>query len=493
MPRVTVVGGGLAGLVAALRLRQGGFDVTVYEASARVGGKAGAMVWPDRAGDPNDEHGYHIFPMWYRNIWSLVEELGIESHFQDCTDFLQLHAGEFPKFTIFRNITSWRYVWFNLTSGVLPVPEAFLFFYSALDLMSQLYRYREKLDQVTVTGFLRSRFYRTDLIADQFQELMLKGISVPTYEVSAMTMRNVMRFWVKSPEPMHRILKGSLQEQWIEPIRRRCEELGVRIETRHALRRIETQGGRVARLHLRDASGAPLTVEPETVLLAIPFGRVCELLDDSLFEAAPPLGQIRYLESRAMAAFNIYCKGRIPGMPHEHVNLLDSTYGISFIDVSQNWPGYEGTVLNAIASDYTALAGLSDVVATEHLMADLRRYFPMLTADGIDRIVFQSHADQPLFMNNVGGWAFRPEAKTAVSNLYLCGDYCRSAIDLVCMEGAVSTGLRAAEAIRGDLRVGDPIAVLKPFEYPTALLVLGRYALLPVAALAKLAALVSGQ
>ena len=42
----------------------------------------------------------------------------------------------------------------------------------------------------SLTGFLRARFYRTDTIADQFQELMLKGISVPTYEVSAMTMRN---------------------------------------------------------------------------------------------------------------------------------------------------------------------------------------------------------------------------------------------------------------------------------------------------------------
>ena len=349
------------------------------------------------------------------------------------------------------------------------------------------------LDQITVTGFLRARFYRTDTIAEQFQELMLKGISVPTYEVSAMTMRNVMRYWVRTLEPMHRILKGDLQQFWIDPIRRRCEELGVAIHTGHQLERLEpSSSGGIARLHFRTGADEPLATEPDTVLLAMPFGNVITLLDDALFDAAPALGQIKYLEARAMAALNIYCKTRIAGIPREHVNLLQSEYGLSFIDVSQNWSGYNATVLNAIASDFTSLQGLSDQLAADRLMADMRRYLPILTPDSIDRIVFQNHAVQPLFMNNVGGWAFRPGPRTALSNLYLCGDYCRSAIDLVCMEGAVSTGLLAAEAIRADFKLSPPVEILKPKEYPTVLLILGRFALLPLAALAKIVTLITG-
>src|SRR5437764_501545 len=108
MSDVTVVGGGLAGLCAALRLRQSGCAVSLYEASSRVGGKAGAAI----NGEVADDHGYHIFPMWYRNIWKLVGELGIESHFTDCTDSLQLKEGAFPQYKIFRNLTSWRRVVF---------------------------------------------------------------------------------------------------------------------------------------------------------------------------------------------------------------------------------------------------------------------------------------------------------------------------------------------------------------------------------------------
>ena len=50
---VTVIGGGLAGMIAALRLAERGFAVDLYESSNRLGGKAGA----NRHGPDVDEHG----------------------------------------------------------------------------------------------------------------------------------------------------------------------------------------------------------------------------------------------------------------------------------------------------------------------------------------------------------------------------------------------------------------------------------------------------
>jgi uncharacterized protein with NAD-binding domain and iron-sulfur cluster len=488
MSDITIVGGGLAGMAAALRLLERGCRVSLFEASERLGGKAGAA----QHGSDFDEHGYHIFPDWYYNARQIATELGISDHFADCEDFFQLEPGAFPNFKNYKNITSWRYAWRNLKAGVLPFFEAFLFYYSALDLMSQPYSYRAQLDQVTVTGFLRSRFYRTDRVATQFQELMLKGISVPTYEVSAMTMRNVMRLWVRSPEPMHRILRGNLQEFFIDPWRRRLEELGCVIHLGQKLTRVETGRGRVARLHFSDPKGRETVREVEHpsghVILAVPAEKAAALVSDELYALDPGLAQLRYLRTRAMAALNIYFGTRIAGMPKAHVNLLDSKFGISFIDVSQTWEGYNATVLNLIASDFTSLEGLTPEAAVAELIAELRGYFPNLTEGDVVKTDFQSHQAEPLFMNNVGGWAFRPEAATKVPNLYLAGDYCRSHIDLVSMEGAISTGLLAAEAVRKDAGLPNPVEILVPPTYPDWLVRLGKIALIPVAALAYLGA-----
>lgn len=89
-------------------------------------------------------------------------------------------------------------------------------------------------------------------------------------------------------------------------------------------------------------------------------------------------------------------------------------------------------------------------------------------------------------MNAVGAWKYRPEARTSLPNLYLAGDYCRSHVDLVSMEGAVATGLRAAEAARQDLKRDQRMELRRPKTYPRLLLVLLRVALAPIALVARL-------
>src|SRR6267143_1278324 len=118
IPRVTVVGGGLAGMIAALRLAQLGHQVVLYESTQRLGGKAGAT----QHGAEFDEHGYHFFPAWYLNTWQLIDELGIRDRFADAGAFYQVHRGDFPKTTHkLADLGSIKSVLPNLFSGVLPV------------------------------------------------------------------------------------------------------------------------------------------------------------------------------------------------------------------------------------------------------------------------------------------------------------------------------------------------------------------------------------
>jgi uncharacterized protein with NAD-binding domain and iron-sulfur cluster len=54
---------------------------------------------------------------------------------------------------------------------------------------------------------------------------------------------------------------------------------------------------------------------------------------------------------------------------------------------------------------------------------------------------------EPLLVNTVGSWNRRPEAVTAVENLFLAGDYVRTYTDLATMEGANEAGRRAVNGI----------------------------------------------
>jgi uncharacterized protein with NAD-binding domain and iron-sulfur cluster len=479
---VIIVGGGPAGLAAALRLAQRGARITIVEATDRLGGKAGA----DIKNGKYDDHGYHIFATWYLNIWRIVDELKLGDRFLDCTEFHYLRRGEFPKFNTYRNPTSWRYFGYNIRSGILSWPEAFLFIYATLDLMAQPYRERSKLDEITITGFLRSRFYRTERVASQFEHLIMKGISVPANVVSAMTMRNVVGYFCKYSEPLFRILNTNLQQGWIEPIRDELVRLGCTIEFNQTLVDLDVDNGSVQTLHFANTqTGATSARKCDRVLLAIPVDRLDPILGDKMYQAAPDLARVRYLETRPMAALDIYFRSHIPKLPKEHIALVDSSFGTSFVDVSRIWGGYEGTVINLIASDTVPLSGLSDDLAIKALIDDLRRSIPFEDED-IERFVYASHKRQPLFLNDAGAWPNRPTARTQVQNLYVAGDYCRSEIDLMCMEGAVTTGLHAAEAIRVDAKLDKHIEILKPATYPRWLFLLAVVLLLPAAALTKL-------
>ena len=74
--RVVIVGGGLAGLTCAYRLKRAGINATVYEANSRLGGRC----WT-RRGDFAEgqiaEHGGELIDQSHHRIRNLAQELGL--------------------------------------------------------------------------------------------------------------------------------------------------------------------------------------------------------------------------------------------------------------------------------------------------------------------------------------------------------------------------------------------------------------------------------
>lgn len=471
-PRVVIVGGGLAGLVVAREMRLAKVPVLVLEASGRLGGKAGAH---GNTVDPEcwEDHGYHIFPAWYVNTRHLLRELGCERSLVhlDRVHFLKRDGGN-TYCTLYA--PSFRNAWRNLTSGLVPWWVAALGFYAALDVASTTFQPNSFLDRVSFNGFIRKRFYITDEVALAHQGFVLQASAIPTYTISAMTASNVLASYLRNPNPMQSILVTNLQAGFIDPLVRSVRAGRAHILLNSKVRRLLVKAGpagpRVAELELADGRRVVLG-EDDVVVLATPQEVTFQFVDYDIVAAEQDRPDAEYspderrladyanFESVPMAAMHVYFRRKLPGLPREHVMLYQSRYELSFIDLSQNWPDYpDRTVLSVISANFEPLCHLTPTEAGRELMRELRAYLRFDPEDVDDQLTFasvQPHVQEPLFLNTVGAWTYRPKTKTRLANLYVAGDYCRSKADLTTMESAVESGLNTAESILEHL--GKPV------------------------------------
>lgn len=87
--KVAVVGGGLAGVSAAIYLAERNFDVTLFERDTFLGGKVGS--WPVKFKDgyqTNVEHGFHAFFRQYYNLRNLLKKIDAHKYLIPIDDYL---------------------------------------------------------------------------------------------------------------------------------------------------------------------------------------------------------------------------------------------------------------------------------------------------------------------------------------------------------------------------------------------------------------------
>jgi monoamine oxidase len=159
---VTIVGGGVAGLTAALRLAERGVAVTILEKGPLMGGNLSG-VW--HAGACYDVYP-HMFCEWYNNFWSLAEDVGLRrgQEFEKRSTCGLLRAKDFPNYRCFTDAGSFRTLWANITSGVLTIPEMFIADYTILDLLSEGGKRKEALEDQTLNDFISERYYATPAV-----------------------------------------------------------------------------------------------------------------------------------------------------------------------------------------------------------------------------------------------------------------------------------------------------------------------------------------
>ena len=298
------------------------------------------------------------------------------------------------------------------------------------------------LDRVSQIGLIRGKWYTSESVAELGQENVLKASAIPVYDLSAMTAKRISSYWVRQASPFLSVLPGDLQTVFIDPQVRELEALGVEIRYDSDVSGVVMHEGGVAAVALRDGT----EVSADVYALCTPFEVTRTWLHDSLYEADPELGNMHFLEAQPMAALHLRLRRELPDLPREHVFFHGSHYALSLIDVSRFWNGLDGKPqLSFISSNYGPLNEVSEEGAKDLLLEEIGEYLPITPAD-VESWELNSNTDVPLFINTIGAWPNRPRPKSKIKNLYLAGDFVKNAIDLACMEGAVSAALETARS-----------------------------------------------
>jgi hypothetical protein len=510
-PRVTIAGGGVAGLTAALRLAERGYRVKLYEQKPTLGGNLGSR---------RVDGGYldvypHMYLNWYHNFWRLLADAGVErrKRFAPVPKVGQLERGQFPRFTELTDMYSASHMFDNLFSGVGPAADMFVYGYASVDLLAERLNPMMNVHGMTLNSFLRTRPYMTERAAAAYDSFVTTVWAVSSKLVSAADYRRFLEYSVAEPSPDLWLARGPAGREVIDPITVALEAAGAELSCSVQVTGVSCTNGRVDRIALQRTefdpasqtwigTGEQWTDEVDELILALPptaLARVVRAGDPGrrLVDAAPELAGVSHLRAQNIPILNLYFTRRLASIPAEPVGLFGSRLALAFTDISQVWDGDQfgnRTVLAASASDPDWLAGPTREDDGLAIVEELAKYLDFEAgaswgdSNDVDweRTRYDPNLDSLLFVNETGSEDWRPAADCEeLANVAFAGDFCRGRIGMATIEAGVTSGLEAAGVIVQRRGFGDPVQIAEPSSLPAALYLWLLYAWAPYAAAAK--------
>ncbi len=504
--RVAVFGGGVAGLTAAHELAERGFEVTVYEARDRLGGKARSLPVPSSgSGGRSDlpaEHGFRFFPGFYRHVPDTMRRIGVDGHLVGAERVLLAQAGGRNELITAAHLPESledfalisRFVLDAATGLGIPPHETAIFLERLLTLLTSCDERR--LGQWELQSWWS--FIGADQRSPAFRKFLADGltrtlVAARAREMSARTGGSILLQLIfdltRAGGRADRVLDGPTSDVWIDPWAAHLEDLGVEIRRGAPVEGIQLAGGRIA-----GATVAGARVTADHYVAAVPVEIMRLLAGPELRAAEPRLKRLDKLVTRWMNGVMFYLGEDVP-VVHGHAIYIDSEWALTSISQRQFWRDFDfaqtgdGSVegiLSVDVSDWsqpsTRLGKIAMQCSREEILDEVWAQLKDHLEDLDDGNVVQRFLDpaiefpnptqaanlEPLLVNTAGSWADRPDAVTRIPNLFLASDYVRTHTDLATMEGANEAARRAVNGILEATGSSAPRCDIWPLREPAA-------------------------
>jgi isorenieratene synthase len=469
-PRVGVVGGGIAGVAAAVALAERGVAVTLLEQESSLGGRLRGWACPEPEVDGNDAdgedpariprrmtRGFHAFFRQYYNLRGLLKRIDPQLHLlRPVPDYPLLHRnGTRESFAGLPAAPPWNMLGFVLRSPTFRVRDvARMDMRTAMRLFDvSVPRTYEELDTTDAVTFLDRVGFPPAARHLAFEVFSRSFFADPRLLSAAELAAMFHIYFLGSSEGLlFDVPRDDFETTLWAPFRTHLESLRVEVRT----------GTRVLDV-TRSSSGFQLRHTDgeqhlDALVLALDTAGLRRLiaasptLGDEQWRneiadlgSAPPFLVTRLWLDRPAAADRPAFLGTSGFELLDNISLLEL-----FEDHAARWRrATGGSVVElhayALPEGHAAAGHQPPPALLDRLLADMGEVYPELRGAQVRHSEHVVAADCPLFAP--GRFASRPPVSTPDPELVLAGDLVRIDLPVALMERAATTGIAAANAL----------------------------------------------
>lgn len=421
--KVAVIGGGYAGMAAAVRLSEQGIAVTVFESAKQLGGRARGVVYQNTQLD----NGQHLLLGCYRQTLQLIEQVGgnLETDFLRLPLQLELHQQ------------------FSLRAPRLPAPLHLLIalfsaggitFSSRLKAVGFMWAMRrccfKIAHDVSVAELLEKFRQPVELVEKLWEPLCIAALNTPLHKASAQVLLNVLRDALNQSRAASDMLLPRVDFSELFPQRaaRYIEQRGGQVQLSSGIESLRAVGTKI------ELTGQFGSQKFDDVICAAPPAVAARLLQAEP-ELAATVQQIEALAQQPIYTVYLQYPPSVK-LPHAMLGLhrcfsqwlfdkgqISGQHGLLAAVISAEGTHQDDSheeLIQKVCEELKTELGISEIPIWSKVIAEKRATFSC--APNLDR----------------------PSQQTKFANLYLAGDYTAGDYPAT-LEGAVMSGVRCAE------------------------------------------------
>ena len=507
MPKVIVLGGGVAGMSAAHELVNRGFEVEVYEKNPKYyGGKARSIEYSHHGTYQNPlpgEHGFRFFPGFYKHVTDTMANIpyspdGKKVVFQNLVPTSRTMIARYglPPIVVPasfpRNMGDIGLIVHDLTTNLetgLSKEEELFFAERVWQLITSCYERRK--DEYERLGWWQ--YMQADRFSKAYQTLLVDGltrtlVAAKAEIASTKTGGDIflqLLFTMTDPSvSTDRVLNGPTNDRWLYAWKAYLESKKVTMQQGVEALSLVMKDGKMDHVVVGNEKGQKI-VKGDYYVMAMPVERAAPLITDEMIKTDGGLKFIKDLAPSTawMNGIQYYLTEDVV-LNKGHIICSDSQWALTVISQIQFWKNYDISahgngkvkgVMSVDISDWTTPGAFTTTKCANDCTRDevhkevwaqlkntLNHPLELLKDEMVidyylDRDIREKPTSQftgaeladsePLLVNQVNTWSLRPDADCYIPNLFFASDYVQTHTDLATMEGANEAARRAVNCI----------------------------------------------